>query len=127
MRKALESDQRFIHITDCKIIALYRKIPKQFGGWKIEISYKEDDEDLFPKYFSILIDQQNFGDELLNADFKKNETRLCYTSGMTDIDIFKRKNDYIIYYSVHDGSYVHFFFSAEEFNQLKSWLELENK
>ena len=126
MRKVLESDQRFVHITDCKIIALYRKVPKQFGGWKIEISYKEDDEDLFPKYFSLKIDQSKFGEELLNADFK-DDKRLYYTNGMTDIDIYKKKDDYIIYYSVHDGSYVHFFFSAEEFNQLKRWLELENK
>jgi len=126
MRKVLESDPRFVNVTDCKIMALYRKIPKQFGGWKINISYKEDDEDLFPKYYSINIDQSKFGEELLNADFK-DDKRLYYTNGMTDIDIFKRGEDFCIYHSINDGSYVHFFFSAEEFNQLKSWLKLENK
>jgi len=125
--RTIQQDERFVHVTDCKILGLYRKVPKIFGGWKIDISYKEDDEDLFPKYFSILIDQVKFGDELLDADFKDGETRLCYTNGMTDIDIFKRKNGHVIYYSVHDGSYVYFFFSDEEFEKLKNWLELENK
>ena len=125
--KTVQSDNRFIHVTGCRITALYRKIPKQFGGWKIDIMYDETENDIFPKSMSISIDQTKFGQELLDADFSKKDTRLYYTNGMTDIDIYKSGKDFCIYHSINDGSYVHFFFSAEEFNQLKSWLELENK
>ena len=125
--KTTQSDQRFIHITDCEISGLYRKIPQQFGGWKICIRYKDNADDIFPKIFQIDIDQRKFGEEFLNADFDKKDTRLCYTDGMTDIDIFKKGKKYVIYHSVHDGQYIYFFFSAKEFNNLKTWLELENK
>jgi len=125
--KTIQSDPRFIHITNCEVRALYRKVPKIFGGWKIDIVYREGDNDIFPVSMSIEIDQTKFGDELLDADFRKEDTRLCYTNGMTDIDIFKRGDDYCIYYSINDGSYVYFFFSEEEFSQLKSWLKLDKK
>ena len=125
--RTVQSDNRFVHVTDCKILGLYRKIPKQFGGWKIEISYKVKDDDWLPQHYSIEIDQMKFGEELLNTNFKDGETRLYYTYGMTDIDIFKAKGKYTIYYSINDGSYVYFFFSDEEFEQLKNWLKLENK
>jgi len=125
--RTTQSDPRFVHVTDTKIRALYRKIPNIFGGWKIDISYKDKDEDIFPVFMSIEIDQSKFGTELLDADFDKEGFRLCYTNGMTDIDIFKQKDRYCIYYSISDGHYVYFFFSKEEFSQLKNWLDMENK
>ena len=42
-------------------------------------------------------------------------------------DIFKQGDKYVIYWSPNDGRYCYFFFSHEEFNKLKQWLELENK
>ena len=125
--KTTQTDTRFIHITGCKISGLYRKVPKQFGGWRIDIRYDETENDIFPKSISIDIDQHKFGKELLNADFDKDDLRLCYTDGMTDIDIFKKGKEYIIYYSINDNKYVYFFFTPEEFNHLKYWLEQEYK
>ena len=125
--KTVQADKRFVHITDCKITGLYQRIPKQFGGWKIDIMYQENENDIFPVFTSIEIDQRKFEKEFLEADFDKDKFRLCYTNGMTDIDIYKRGEDYIIYKSINDGHYVYFFFSAQEFNNIRNWLKLENK
>jgi hypothetical protein len=124
--KTVQKDKRFVHITDCHIYGLYRKIPKQFGGWKISIDYKEDDNDFFSNHYDIDIDQSKFGQEILTADFKDKE-RLYYSNGMTDIDIFKQGKNYVIYVSINDGRYNYFFFSNEEFKKLKTWMELEVK
>lgn len=120
--KKIQSDQRFTHFTNCKIHSLYQKIPNQFGGYEINISYKIDDEDLFgTQYHSIYIDQQKFKDEILNFT---NKNRLTYTDGMTDIDIFKQGDYYCIYWSPNDGIYHYYFFNKDEFNKLKQWFKL---
>ena len=124
MKKVLESDPRFIHITGCRIRGLYRKVPKTFGGWKIDISYEENEDDIFPVFRSIEIDQRSFGENLLKTNFEKGE-KMILTYGMTDIDMYKKGDDYIIYYSINDGSYIYFFFTAEEFLKLYNWLSLD--
>lgn len=129
--KQVQSDDRFIHFTDCEIRSLYKKVPKQFGGFLIQIYYKEDEEGFFGKFtigkfMNIEIDQSKFAEELINFSGDKEE-RLYYTDGMTNIDIFKQGDKYVIYWSPNDSRYCYFFFSYEEFNKLKTWLELENK
>ena len=122
--KTVQSDDRFVHITNCEIRSLYRKIPKDFGGFLINIAYKDKDDDLFHQTMQIEIDCNKLGKDLLSFTGKKDE-RLYYTNGMTDIDIYKQGDKYVIYWSPNHGKYVYFFFSKQEFEKLKQWLSIE--
>lgn len=109
---------------NCKIISLYNRVPNNFNkSWKIDISFKEKDDDLFPKFKTITIDQDKFKDDILNK--KYNKKRLYYTDSMGDIDIFKQGDEYCIMYSPHETIYIDFYFSKEEFEQLYNWLNIE--
>lgn len=122
------SDNRFTKITNCKIIALYEKLPSViYRSHMIELSYKYDDDDLFHERKYITIDQTCFLKEL--DDWFKNgeKDRLYYTDGMGDIDIFKLNDEYVLYYSPNDNNYQYYHFNKEEFHKLKNWLKIENK
>ena len=121
-----QQDERFTHITNCEIVSLFKRIPHRFGGYLIEVRYKIKNDDLFGETRYITIDQTKLLDELLQF-FNGKKERLYYTDGMGDIDIFKQKDKYVIYWSPNDGIYVYHFFSKEEFNKLKNWVELENE
>lgn len=108
---------------NCEIRSLFKKIPQVFGGWKIDIHYKENEGDLFGKEISIRIDQNTFDKKIL--DLKKKGETLYFTDGMKDIDIFKAKNKYCISYSPIDTLYINFYFKKKEFEQLFNWIELE--
>lgn len=124
-----QDDTRFTHITGCSIIGLYKKIPHMFGGYVMEIRFKKDDNDLFSEHKYIHFDQNKLLSDitkLMNGD----TDRIYFTFGMGDIDIFKRGkrgDDYVIYWSPNDGIYHYYFFPEEEFEKLKTWIELEEK
>ena len=120
----IQSDKRFVHVKGCEIHSLYKRVPGQFGGYKIDISYQGND--IFRTHFSIDIDQSKFAEETVELiDGKKD--RIYFTDAMTDIDMLKIKGDWCIYYSPNDGKYIYFFFSDDEFIKLKQWVELEIK
>lgn len=127
MKQINKSDNRFTTIKYCKIRNLWRKIPTDFGGYNIDIAYKDKEEDFFSQYISIEIDQFRFLSDIINIDKLDKDERLYYTHGMTDIDIFKSGNDYLIYYSPNDGMYIHLFFKKDEFKKLINWAKLELK
>lgn len=125
MIEVLQSDPRFTHITGCSIIGLYKRIPHMFGGYVMEIRYKKYDKDFLSEHKYIHFDQNKLLSDiikLINGDVD----RIYFTFGMGDIEIFKRNKEYVIYWSRNDGMYHYYFFSEEEFKNLKTWIELEN-
>lgn len=119
-----QNDERFFHITDCRMLSLYKRVPDAIGGWLLEIRYYKDDEKFIPNRTTICIDQSKFGSEFIEFMNGKHE-RLYYTDGMGDIDVFKRGNDYIFYVSPNDGIFQYFMFSKKEFDKLLYWLKLD--
>jgi hypothetical protein len=124
--KTVSQDTRFVKITNCKICDIYKKIPKSFGGYLLQISWKKDDNDFFSEHQDIHIDQNKFLTELVELS-NDNKKRLCLTNGMTDIDIYVQGEELVIYYSINDGSYVYFHFDKEEWKQLINKVKLEIK
>ena len=99
MKTINPADPRFIKITDCKIGGLYKELP--YGGYLLQISYKNKAEDLFSQYQDIHIDQGKFLQEIAEYKPRKSKckelTRLIYTHGMTDIDFYIQEKQLVIF------------------------------
>jgi hypothetical protein len=127
MKKVGSPDSRFVTITDAEIRSLYRRVPRDFmGAWRLEITWKDNDNDLFNQHISIEIDQRKFNNDILELN-DDNSKRIYFTHGMTDIDMFFVEDKFVIYYSISDGSYIYFYFSKKEFDTLVQWIKLEMK
>lgn len=125
MTVKVSSDERFVDITDCEIVSLFRRVPGQFGGWMIVIRYHEDEEQLRPKRLFIEIDQRNFDKEFVEF-MDGTKERLYLTDGMGDIDFLKRGKRYVISVSPNSGIYEYFIFNERQFNKILTWIKLEN-
>jgi trehalose utilization protein len=118
-------DNRFKDIKNCTVCGLYKKLPQSFGGFLIEIRFKENKNDLFSITKFITIDQSILIKELSDWFNNGENGRLCYTDGMGDIDIFMRGKEYVIYYSPNDSNYQYYHFTSDEFKKLRNWVKME--
>ena len=122
----VEKHESITIIKDCVIRALWQKVPEEFSGYRIELSYKEKAEDLFAKTFQVDIDQRKFIEEIPTWNPKTKE-RLYFTDGMTDIDFFIQQGDFSIIWSPSSGRDILLSLRKGEFEKMVSWINIQNK
>lgn len=122
----VEKHDHITIIKDCVIRALWQKVPEEFSGYRIELSYKEKEEDIFSKTFQIDIDQRKFMQEIPTWKPQTKE-RLFFTDGMVDIDFFIQKDDYCILWSPTSLKDILFCLRKGEFEKMQSWINIQNK
>lgn len=130
MKKVLKGDPRFVNITNCYGLEVFKQISPHTHYARIlfKFVYKIDDEkDIFPEYAEVSVRGgisyifRNIN-QMLNDDTESQKVYL--SDGMANIDMYLEQGKLVILHSPSDGSIITYKFTEEETKNFKHLIQL---
>lgn len=110
-------DNRFKTYKNCEFVSVYKRLPDSRNEYLIRLRVRENKDDLFGDLKEVIISSSKLL-EGLNKVKNKEINRAYFSYMMADIDVYFYDKHYIIENSPTDASYISYYLTKKDFDNL---------